>query len=136
MRLSERFFADGPPRPQDAARARSAIAELFRSTWPEQQARSVVAVGGTATSLASAELGQVCYDGNAVHGCALELFTLRRWIDVLLHTELPQRQALMPATPERADTLLAGVLILEQVLVLTQRTNLLVSNRGVRFAIL
>jgi hypothetical protein len=28
------------------------------------------------------------------------------------------------------------VLILEQVLVLTQRTNLLVSNRGVRFAIL
>jgi exopolyphosphatase/guanosine-5'-triphosphate,3'-diphosphate pyrophosphatase len=136
VRLCERFFADGPPRPQDAARARAAIEERLRSAWPEQQARSVVAVGGSATSLAAAELGQGRYDGNAVHGTTLELFTLRRWVDRLLHTDLEQRRALLPATPDRADTILGGVLILEQVLVLTQRTNLLVSNRGVRFAIL
>lgn len=136
VRLWERFFAKGPPRPQDVARARSFIADSFRAHWPDQQPRSVVAVAGTPTSLAAAELGQVRFDGNAVHGIALELFTLRRWIDRLLHTEPTQRRALLPASPERAETILGGVLILEAVLVLTQRTNLLVSSRGVRFAIL
>jgi len=136
VRLHERFFASNTARPQDVARARSFIAETLQSHWPAQQPRSVVAVAGTPIALATAqlELGQL--DGNAVHGMAMQLFTLRRWIDRLLHVELPQRRALLPATPDRAETMLGGVLILEQVLVLTQRTNLLVSNRGVRFAIL
>ncbi len=136
VRLHERFFASGPARPQDVARARSHILETLQAGWGDQQARCVVAVGGSAQALGAAALGQATMDGNAVHGHNLQLFTLRRWIDKLLHIEPAQRRALLPATPERAETLLGGVLILEQILVLTQRTNLLVSNRGVRFAIL
>ncbi len=136
VRIWERFFAAGPPRPQDVARARTFIADELIAHWPEHQPRSVVAAAGTPVSLAAADQGQVRMDANAVHGHVLELFTLRRWIDRLLHTEPAQRRALLPASPERAETMLGGVLILEQVLVLTQRTNLLVSNRGMRFAIL
>jgi exopolyphosphatase/guanosine-5'-triphosphate,3'-diphosphate pyrophosphatase len=136
VRLHERFFAAGPARPQAVARARSFIADTLRAQPLDPMPRAVVAVAGTPTALAAAELGQGSFDGNAVHGLQLELFTLRRWIDRLLHIDLDQCTALLPATPERAETMLAGVLILEQVLVLTQRTNLLVSSRGVRFAIL
>jgi exopolyphosphatase/guanosine-5'-triphosphate,3'-diphosphate pyrophosphatase len=136
VRLHERFFAEGPPRPQDVARARGHILEQLQAHPVEPMPRSVVAVAGTPVSLAAAELGQASFDANAVHGTILELFTLRRWIDRLLHTEPAQRQALLPATPERAETMLSGVLILEAVLVLTQQTKLLVSSRGVRFAIL
>ncbi len=161
VRLTERFFAEGPARPQDVARARSFIAESLRAHRPEPQSRTVVAVAGTPTAIATAELGlsalsrgdsgavgsngdglgrqrptQARFDGSRIHGQPLELFTLRQWIDRLLHASPEQRRALLPATPERADTMIAGVLILEQVLVLTQRTNLLVSSRGVRFALL
>ncbi len=136
VRLSERFFAEGPARPQQVAQARAFIAGTLEGSLPEPAPRCVVAVGGTPTSLAAAALRQSSFDANALHGHGLELFGLRRWVDRLLHLEPQQRRALLPCTPDRADTLLAGVLILEQVLLLTQRTNLLVSSRGVRFAIL
>lgn len=136
VRLTERFFTDGPARPQDVARAREHILATLETRRPTPTPRGVVAVAGTPTALMTAQLGQQRYDGNRVHGEPLELFDLRKWIDRLLHATPRQRQALFPATPERADTMLAGVLILEQVLVTMQRTNLLVSNRGVRFALL
>jgi exopolyphosphatase / guanosine-5'-triphosphate,3'-diphosphate pyrophosphatase len=136
VRLHEHFFGDGPPRPQDVARARAHIADILKAQPFEPMPRSVVAVAGTPIALATAELGLPSLDGNAAHGLVLELFTLRRWIDRLLHTAPAERQALLPATPDRAETMLCGVLILEAVLVLTQHSKLIVSNRGVRFAIL
>jgi exopolyphosphatase/guanosine-5'-triphosphate,3'-diphosphate pyrophosphatase len=136
VRLTERFFAQGAPRSQDVARARGFIAETLQDMVLDPTPRSLVAVAGTPRALAAAELGQTSLDANQLHGQVLELFVMRRWIDRLLHTEPRQRRALLPATPDRADTLLAGILILEQAMVKAQRTNLLVSNRGVRFAIL
>ncbi len=136
VRIREAWLAQEPVRSPHVARAREAIAQVFAGQRPDPLPRAVVAVAGTPTSLSAAELGQRSFDGNALHGSVLELFTLRRWIDRLLHADPEQRRALLPASPERADTMLAGILILEQVLLLVQRTNLLVSNRGVRFAVL
>ncbi len=136
VRLRESHLSDDPIRPRAVSRAREAIARAFGDWRPAAQPRTVVAVAGTATSLAAAELGLAQFDGGAVHGHGLDLFTMRAWVDRLLHADAAQRRALFPATPARADTMLPGILILEHILLRTQRTGLVVSSRGVRFGLI
>jgi exopolyphosphatase/guanosine-5'-triphosphate,3'-diphosphate pyrophosphatase len=135
VRLTEQYLAEEPVRPQAVARVRGHLSEALAGLHLEPPPRTVVAVAGTPTSLAAAEQGLAVFESDRVHGHTLELFNLRRWIDRFIHTTAQERRCLLPATPERADTILAGVLVLEQVLVQVQRTNLTVSARGLRFAL-
>jgi exopolyphosphatase/guanosine-5'-triphosphate,3'-diphosphate pyrophosphatase len=136
VRLTEQILHEDPVRPQAVARTRAHIAEVLSSHRLDPLPRTVVAVAGAPTSLAAAEAGLAEFEAHRVHGRTLELFNLRLWVDRMVHSTLEQRRALLPATPERAETILAGILVLEQVLVHTQRTNLTVSGRGLRFALL
>lgn len=136
VRLTEQLLTEEPVRPQAVARVRGHVAEILAGLHLDPQPRTVVAVAGTPTSLAAAEMGLAVFESARVHGHTLDLFNLRRWVDRFIHTTLEERRALLPATPDRAGTILAGTLILEQILVQTQRTSLTVSARGLRFALL
>ncbi|MFH1463054.1 MAG: Ppx/GppA family phosphatase [Pseudomonadota bacterium] len=136
VRLTEQYLAEEPLRPQAVARVRTHIAEALADLHLDPMPRAVVAVAGAPTTLAAAELGLPRFEPAAVHGYALELFNLRRWVDRLIHTTVAERRALLQPVPERAETIVPGVLILEQFLVWSQRTSLTVSARGLRYALI
>lgn len=136
VRLTDTYLGTGVVSPRDLHAARSAVGRLLSAISPEPWPRAVVTVGGTATSLVTAQLALDSYDAHQVHGALLELSALRGWMDRLRSSDLAQRRALLPATPERAETLLAGTLILSQVLQWCHRPNMLVSHRGLRFGLL
>jgi exopolyphosphatase/guanosine-5'-triphosphate,3'-diphosphate pyrophosphatase len=78
-------------------------------------------------------MGLTTHDSAQIHNSVLSAGALRHWIDLLLDASPPQRRALVVASPDRADTLLAGACILLSALEITRRQAWRVSTRGLRF---
>jgi exopolyphosphatase/guanosine-5'-triphosphate,3'-diphosphate pyrophosphatase len=95
----------------------------------------VVAVAGTATTLAALELELARYDGSRVEGLALGRERLRAWIERLARLTTPERRALPGMDPGRADVIVAGLLALEGTLVALGARRFRVSERGVRHGV-
>ena len=137
VRLTDQYLDGGRGRvdPRALARLREHVDEVVGGvTWPLTP-RVLIAVAGTATTLAAMELGLETYDGARVHGSRLTRAALRRWIDRLLDADPEQRRALAAVSPERADTLLAGACVLEAVLSHARRETLIISDRGLRHGV-
>jgi exopolyphosphatase/guanosine-5'-triphosphate,3'-diphosphate pyrophosphatase len=136
VRLTERHIRSDPPEPAQLARVREEVAAETGSL-PAGLARSceVVAVAGTATTLAALELELARYDGSRVEGLALGRERLRAWIERLARLTTPERRALPGMDPGRADVIVAGLLALEGTLVALGARRFRVSERGVRHGV-
>ena len=133
VRLTEQYLGTGVVTAASLARLRAhvdaAVATLDLDVLP----RAAVAVAGTATTLAAADLGLERYDASVVHGSTLTAAALRRWIDRLLAAGPEERRRIVAVSPERADTVLAGAAILLAILEKSRRQAWRVSDRGLRF---
>lgn len=138
LRLTEAWFGEAPDRydPRALSRLRGHCAQECRALSSARHPRSVVAVAGTATTLAAIQIGLRSWDREAVHGSRLTRADLRRFIDQLLASDAAQRRELAAVAPERADLLLAGACVLEAVLTALQRESLTVSDGGLRHGLL
>lgn len=136
VRLTERHITTDPPT-QDALMAirQSTQRELARLEF-RADLGTLVAVAGTATTLAAVDLGLVVYEGFKVHG---HCFTKER-LDSLVHriSELPNtdRAELPGMERRRADVIVAGGVILATVLQQFGHNRVIVSDRGVRYGLL
>lgn len=118
------------------ARARKFIEVEMSTVVLQPVPRTVVGVAGTVTTLATMRLGLPTYDPEAVHGSPLTRADLARFVDLLLPSTFEQRRELAKASPERADYLLAGVLVLDATLAHARRQQMVVSDRGIRYGML
>ncbi|MBA2321494.1 MAG: exopolyphosphatase [Deltaproteobacteria bacterium] len=138
VRLTEAFLGGrggAPYDPVGLARLRSHVdAEMSKVVF-DPIPRTVIAVAGTATTLATMVLELSAWDGERVHGSRLTRLDLARCSDRLLPAGAAARRALVPAAPDRADYLLAGAAILDRVLSSSRRSQMTVSDRGLRFGV-
>jgi exopolyphosphatase/guanosine-5'-triphosphate,3'-diphosphate pyrophosphatase len=133
VRLTEQFLGTGVVSASALARLRAHVEAAVDTLQIDAIPRAAVAVAGTATTLAAADLGLSSYDASVVHGSSLTAAALRRWTDRLLAAGPEERRRLVAVSPERADTVLAGAVILLAVLVKARRQAWRVSDRGLRF---
>lgn len=77
---------------------------------------SLVAVGGTATTLGAMSLQLAQYRPERVHGCFLPLPEIERLLAMLVAAGPEGRKKIVGLQPERADIILAGVTIVKIVL--------------------
>lgn len=138
VRLSEEIFGPDPDRyrPADLSRVRSAVASVVDGLTWERLPRAIVAVAGTATTLAAMERGMTTWDRTQVHGMRLTRNALRRQVDRLLHSDAAERRELAAVAPARADYLLAGAVVLDAICESALRDSLIVSDGGVRHGLL
>lgn len=136
VRLTEELLGYGTVEPAALGRLRARVADAVRALDFPVQPRGAVAVAGTATTLAAADLGLATYDPARVHGSTLTAAALRSWIDRLLGATPERRRELFAVSPERADTVLAGAVILLHILETTRKQAWRVSDRGLRFGLL
>jgi exopolyphosphatase/guanosine-5'-triphosphate,3'-diphosphate pyrophosphatase len=137
VRLTERFVKSDPPAPAELAAIADAIerelAPLAVAGPP--LGAPVVAVAGTATTLAALELALEPYDAERVEGM---LFTARRlaeWRERLAGQTVERRRELPGMEPGRADVIVAGLAILEGALAALGASEFRVSGRGVRHGV-
>ena len=96
---------------------------------------AIVAVAGTATTLAALELELATYDGARVEGFELSRARLARWIERLAHLGVAERRRLPGLEPGRADVIVAGLVCLEMALLRLRAERFTVSERGVRHGV-
>jgi exopolyphosphatase / guanosine-5'-triphosphate,3'-diphosphate pyrophosphatase len=117
VRHTERHIATDPPTAVEleslAADARGAI-EAVREGAPDAEAG--IAVAGTPTSLAAIEMALDPYDPERVHGHVLTLPSIQRMLSQLASAPLAERVAIPGLHPDRAPTIVAGVVILVEAM--------------------
>jgi len=110
VRLTERFLHADPP----AADELEAAAAEVRQALPELAPERAIGVAGTVTTLAALELGG--YERKRVHGYHISREAVARELERLASLPLGVRRALPGLEPERAPVIVAGVLIVREVL--------------------
>lgn len=136
VRLTEQFLGRDVVSAANLSRATKHVDSLLRGVTVANGAKTVVGVAGTVTSLFAIKLGLSEYDSAKIHGGKLTRADLAHLIDQLLPATPEQRRAIAAVSPDRADYLLAGAIILDRVLATARRPALTVSDRGLRYGVL
>ena len=132
VRLTERHLHDDPPTPaQVAALVEDVDAMLDGCRDPVIEARTVVGVAGTVTTVAAGVLGLTKYDRDAIHHAVLGVDDVVATGRELVAMPVAARRELGYLHPGRADVIAGGALILERVLRRTTPTTLLVSEHDI-----
>jgi exopolyphosphatase / guanosine-5'-triphosphate,3'-diphosphate pyrophosphatase len=113
VRLTERSLPSDPPTEDELANAAAAVRELLPDG--PRPARAV-GVAGTITTLAALDLGLDEYDSDRVHGHGLSLEGVERQLRRLAAMPLAERREVPALEPERAPVIVAGAVILREVL--------------------
>jgi exopolyphosphatase / guanosine-5'-triphosphate,3'-diphosphate pyrophosphatase len=119
VRHSERHIHSDPPTPAElaalAADVRPSLAEAVPARHRDR-VTAAVAVAGTATSCAAIDLALEPYDAARVEGHRLGLATLSAMLERLAAMTTPERRQVRGLHPDRAPTIVAGVIILLETL--------------------
>src|SRR5262249_51251595 len=109
--------------------------EIDRSGLPDFGGnRPLLAVAGTATTLATLELGR-SFEESLVNGMKLPLEKIWQWRDRLAALDVPARGKLKGMQGGRADVLVAGLTILAISAEVLGAASLTISTRGVRYGV-
>jgi exopolyphosphatase / guanosine-5'-triphosphate,3'-diphosphate pyrophosphatase len=119
VRQTERHIRSDPPAPAEleklADEVRGNVVEAISAGSPPHPDLGI-AVAGTATSLAAIQLELVPYDRGAVEGHRLTMEGTQRALARLASIPMAERFRVPGLQPERAPTIVAGVVILIQVM--------------------
>ena len=118
VRMSERHFKADPAAPEEIERARKdiqlAIAEAAKVV-DIKSANSLVAVAGTATTVAAAALNLPEYDRYAIHLSRISSMQTAETSEMFLKMTRKERAALGYMHPGRVDVIGAGSLVLAEI---------------------
>jgi len=134
VRLKERHLRSDPPTPDEV---RALTADIDQQIAPLELPHGAIVIGtaGTATTMASVQLGLHAYDPDRVTGLRLEAPVVDAQLVKLLSMTTAQRRALPGMVVERADVLPAGIAIFSRVIAKLGAPALIVCDRGIRWGI-
>jgi exopolyphosphatase / guanosine-5'-triphosphate,3'-diphosphate pyrophosphatase len=134
VRHTERHIATDPPTAVElealAGDVRSAIEGVLAEAPTAEQG---IAVAGTPTSLAAIEMALDPYDPERVHGHVLTLPSIQRMLSQLASAPLSERVAIPGLHPDRAPTLVAGVVILVEAMRAFRLEEIAVSEHDILY---
>lgn len=119
VRMSERHIHSDPPAPEELQALSADTRDVFLAGVPEQERELVrrgIAVAGTATSAASIEQELAPYDPARVHGYQLQLASVELLLARLAEMTEAQRRELTGLHPDRAPTIVAGMVLLDEAM--------------------
>jgi exopolyphosphatase/guanosine-5'-triphosphate,3'-diphosphate pyrophosphatase len=118
VRHTERHVASDPPTASELEALATDVRGLIEESLGPGgvEARHGIAVAGTPTSLASVEMELEPYDPSRVHGHVLALPSIQRMLSSLASVPLAERVEIPGLHPDRAPTIVAGVVILVETM--------------------
>ena len=134
VRHTERHIHSDPARPAEIDALRSDVRPALQAAVPPEiraSAQEMVAVAGTATSGAAIDLELESYDAARVEGHVLTRDTVQLIIERLAALPLQERKQVRGLHPDRAPTILAGMLVLAEVMDAFGLANATVSDRDI-----
>jgi exopolyphosphatase/guanosine-5'-triphosphate,3'-diphosphate pyrophosphatase len=134
VRHSERHVSSDPPTAGELEALATDVRGLIESSvGVGVEARRGIAVAGTPTSLAAVETELVPYDPARVHGHVLALPSIQRMLSSLASVPLAERVEIPGLHPDRAPTIVAGVVILVEVMRAFELEEIVVSEHDILY---
>ena len=132
LALTERFVRSDPIAPKERRTLELEIESQLDSIPWLGSPGALVGLGGTIRNLAKIEAARQRYPLNTLHGFRLTRDSVEKSIDLFCRSDLQQRQALPGISPDRADIILAGALVLTAFLDRLGLDDLTISACGLR----
>jgi exopolyphosphatase / guanosine-5'-triphosphate,3'-diphosphate pyrophosphatase len=132
VRITERVGPADPPTEEDLDGMRHMAAEALRAAEgrvPPGVARTLIGVAGTTTTVQAVALGLDRYDPEAIHGTTLSLAEAERVLEELRRMTVAERRALPVMASGREDVIVAGAVILVEILRRWRAAECVVSER-------
>lgn len=137
VRTSRRFLRHDPPGARALQTLRTALrGQLLGAVPPARAGEVMVGLGGIVRSLASIHLRARRGGRTHRHGLRLhqaDVVAIREQLEGLSRR---QRRKIRGLKPERADIILAGAIVIEEVMVFGGYRTLVICTRGVRDGVL
>lgn len=134
VRMTERHFSQDPPSTDEIANARRDINKAIdraSGSVAISSAKTLIAVAGTATTVAAAALHLPKYDRVQIHGARIaaeRAIEISEWLLSLNHA---QRAALGYMHPGRVEVIAAGSLVLAEIIKRTGAREFVASERDI-----
>jgi len=112
VRLTERFIGSDPPTSSELAAASAYV----RALLPALVAPTAIGVAGTVTTLATLDLELAAYDPERTHGHRISRAAVDEQLALLAGMSLDERLLVPGLEPGRAAVIVAGLVVLREVL--------------------
>ena len=112
VRVTERFLVSDPPTSEELVGAAAAV----KTVLPTSNATSAIGVAGTITTLAALDLGLDGYDPERTHGHRIPQAAVAEQLERLAGMTLAERRRVAGIEPGRAPVIVAGLVILREIL--------------------
>ncbi len=133
VKLRDRLLLSDPPTEVEIQGARDHVRGVLESEFsPQARPHTVaLAVAGTATTLASIELGLEPYDPDQIHRFRLPVEAVEDRLASLAALPLSERKKVVGLEPKRADTIVSGAIILSTIMQFFGHREVLISERDI-----
>jgi exopolyphosphatase / guanosine-5'-triphosphate,3'-diphosphate pyrophosphatase len=136
VRFTEQFLHSDPVREEEWQKMERKIRELLVNIPHSRQPLSIVAVGGTATTLASVEQGLEEFIAEKIHHFVLKKEALKNQLLLYQSKTIEERKKIPGLPVARADVILAGGAILYLTMEEVKCPSVLISCQGVRYGLI
>uniref|UniRef100_UPI0038CC0FD5 Ppx/GppA phosphatase family protein n=1 Tax=Glycomyces xiaoerkulensis TaxID=2038139 RepID=UPI0038CC0FD5 len=135
VRMTERHLRSDPPAPGEVEAAvadiRSFVDRGLAAADPDREAEELVAVAGTATTIAGIGLDLPAYDADAIDGTRLDYEQVVNVTAKLVAADHAERLAIPVMHPGRADVIVGGALVLRTIMEDGGLNSVLVSEHDI-----
>jgi exopolyphosphatase/guanosine-5'-triphosphate,3'-diphosphate pyrophosphatase len=135
VRLTEKYIANDPPRRKEVKQIQEFVqAQLKPVVRRLQREKFTMAFGsaGTITALADTDTRVTGYVNRAGSLIVLRRQRLKGLLEILMNEPAAERAAMISGDPKRADIIVAGGLVLHEIMSEVGLDYLFVSHRGLR----
>ena len=127
VRITERFLGSNPPTRPELAATRAYV----RSLLPDLEVRAAIGVAGTVTTLATLDLGDSEYDPARTDGHRISSESVAAQLDRLAGMTVEERIGVPGIEPGRAPVIVAGVVVLREIMTAYGLAEIEVSERDI-----
>jgi exopolyphosphatase/guanosine-5'-triphosphate,3'-diphosphate pyrophosphatase len=134
LRLTQRFLVNDPPKERELDRLREGVRDTLRASLRAfgGSGYRIFGVGGSVRALARASIDLRDYPIARVHGYTLRERDLEALEELLVDMPAAKRRAIPGIGADRADVILAGLVVFQELLRAAEAEGIVVSGTGIR----
>jgi exopolyphosphatase/guanosine-5'-triphosphate,3'-diphosphate pyrophosphatase len=136
VRLTEDILISDPVKQQECDAANKIVQNTFSAIAMANPVDRLIGVGATLTTLGAMKLKMENYDPEIIHGAELSFSDVEGLLSLLQSKTIAERKKIVGLEPRRADVILAGAMIVSNIMNKINAAEVIISDRGVRHGFL
>lgn len=132
--MTERFFSGDPITPGDMKRFQQHVRSLLKKRLPGREAavQTFIGSGGTMTSLGGMVMAMRRQEFVSLQGYEVLRSELVHLIAMLIRKDLKSRRVIPGLNPDRADIIVAGLAVVDEIMRHFGANRIVINERGIR----